>query len=277
MKHILVATDLSPRSDRAVERAFRLAADSGSGLTVATITDDAMPARLVEIMSAETESHLKAHCDHLSEATGAAYTSVVRQGDASTALPEIAGEVGADLIVLGLHRKRPMFDSIRETTLERVVRLSAQPVLLVREMADEPYTSIMAATDFSPASTAAINAAHRIAPAADIHAVHVVHVPVSIRTETDPRADIGIGFIRDAEDSRDRWMDVSPLPANMPPPEIKTGGLSSVFDGEIATRRPDLIAVGAHARFSLTHPMLGSFARALLREPPTDIVIAKPA
>lgn len=277
MKHILVATDLSPRADRAVDRAFHLAAESGAALTVISITDDAMPDRLVEVMSTETKNHLKAHCDRLADETGKTYSTAVRQGDPSTEIPEIASEVGADLIVLGLHRKRQFFDTIRETTLERVVRHCAHPVLLVRELADEAYQTILAAADFSPASTAAINAAHAIAPGASLHGLHVVHVPVSVRTETDPRADIGVGFVRDAEDARDRWMDISPLPPTLPAPEIKTGGLTSVFDAEIARLRPDLIAVGAHARFSLTHPVLGSFARELLRHPPADILIAKPA
>ena len=276
MKHILVATDLSPRADRAVGRAFRLADAQGARLTVLTVMDDAMPDRLAKVMQPETEAHLKSFCDSLSDDGRIAHVTRVAQGDPSHVIPEVATSIAADLVVLGLHRTRGFLDTVRETTLERTLRVTAQPVLLVRDPVDHDYATVLAAVDFSPASSAAIGAAHRLAPAATIHGFHAVAVaiPRGGQFDSPPTTDHNL---RDAEDARARWMDVTALPAGMAPPAIRAGGLEAVFDAEFARLKPNLVAVGAHARFSLTHRMLGSLALQLMRDPPADLLVAKPS
>lgn len=276
MKHILAATDLSPRADRAVGRAFRLAEAHGARLTVLTVMDDAMPDRLAKIMLPETEAHLKTFCESLSDDGRIAHVTRVSQGDPSHIIPETATNIGADLVVLGLHRKRGFLDAIRETTLERTLRLTAQPVLLVRDPAYHDYATVLAAVDFSPASTAAIGAAHALAPDATIHGFHAVPVAIPRRGQFDPLPATEHN-LRDAEDARARWMDVTALPGGMAPPEILTGGLDAVFDAEFARLKPHLVAIGAHDRFSLTHRMLGRLARELVRDPPSDLLVAKPS
>lgn len=276
MKHILAATDLSPRADRAVGRAFRLADAHGARLTVLTVMDDAMPDRLAKVMQPETEAHLKTFCDSLSDDGRIGYATRVAKGDPSHVIPDTASEIGADVVVLGLHRKRAFLDTIRETTLERTLRMTAQPVLLVRDPADHDYASVLAAVDFSPAATAAIGAAHALAPAATIHGFHAVPVAIPRKGQFDPLPATG-NHVRDAEDARARWMDMTALPGGMAPPAICAGGLEAVFDAEFARLKPDLVAVGAHARFSLTHRMLGSLALQLMRDPPADLLVAKPS
>jgi nucleotide-binding universal stress UspA family protein len=275
MKHILVATDLSPRADRAVGRAFRLADAHGARLTVLTVMDDAMPDRLAKVMRPETEAHLKSFCDSLSDDSRIAHVTRVAQGDPSQVIPETAAVIGADLVVLGLHRTRGFLDAIRETTLERTLRLTMEPVLLVRDPADHDYATVLAAVDFSPASTAAIGAVHRLAPAATIHGFHAVPVEIPRGGKFDPLPTTDHDM-RDAEDARARWMDITALPGGMAPPRILSGGLDAVLDAEVARLKPQLIAVGAHARFSLTHRMLGSLARDLVRDPPADLLVARP-
>ncbi|MGI1661193.1 universal stress protein [Palleronia sp. KMU-117] len=276
MTHILAATDLSPRADRAVERAFQLAAAHGAALTVLTVLDDAMPERLAKVMMPETRGHLTAFCDSLSDGGRIGYEAKVLQGDPSHLIPETARVLQADLIALGLHRRRPFMDTLRETTLERTVRLAAAPVLLVRNHPEGDYARILAAVDFSPASAAAIRVAHRLAPGATIRGVHAVQIPLVSYSPNDPRSEAAAGFVRDAEDASARWMDLTALPPTLTKPEIRAGALSTVLGSELAALRPDLLALGAHARLGIAHRMLGSFALELVRDPPTDLLIATP-
>lgn len=276
MKHILAATDLSPRADRAVERAFQLASAHGAALTVLTVLDDAMPERLAKVMMPETRGHLTAFCDSLSDDGRIAYEAKVLQGDPSHLIPETAKVLQADLIALGLHRKRPFLDTLRETTLERTVRLAAVPVLLVRNHAEGDYATILAAVDFSPAATAAIRAAHHLAPGATIRGVHAVQPSLAGLSPQDTGSKTGPGALRDAEDARARWMDLTALPSTMTPPEVRAGALSAVVGSELSALRPDLLTLGAHARLGIAHRMLGSFALELVRDPPTDLLIATP-
>lgn len=276
MKHILAATDLSPRADRAVARAFRMAGETGAALTVLTITDEDIPEPLASRLRPETEAHLTQVCDSLSQNGTIGYEARIEAGDPLIDIPRIASEIGADIVVMGTHRRRAFLDAFRETTLERVVRLSAPTVLLIRDDADHAYERVLAPVDFSPAAAAALTAAHAIAPKASIRAFHAVHVPFTGYAEGDPRGRSGVSFLRQAEEARRIWLDLTPLPTGVAAPEIVEGAIGSVFAEELARNTPQLIAVGAHARHGMADMVLGSFARDLVRDPPADLLIAKP-
>ena len=276
MKHILAATDLSPRADRAVERAFRMAGETGAALTVLTVTDEDIPEPLASRLRPETEAHLRQICDGLSQGGAIPFEAKVIAGDPSVDIPRIASEVGADIVLMGTHRRRAFLDAFRETTLERVVRLSAPTVLLIREPADHAYGRVLAALDFSPAASAALAAARWVAPQAEIRAFHAVHVPFTGYAEGDPRGASGTRFLREAEAARRRWLDINPLPDGVAVPEILEGALGGVFGAELSRTAPNLIALGAHARHGIADMVLGSFTRDLVRDPPADLLIAKP-
>ena len=276
MKHILAATDLSPRADRAVERAFRMARDTGAALTVLSITDEDIPEPLASRLLPETEAHLLQFCESLSQDGAIPFKTKVVAGDPSVDIPRIAKEVGADMVLMGTHRRRAFLDAFRETTLERVVRLSAPTVLLIREHADHDYERVLAAVDFSPAASAALAAAHAVAPKADIRAFHAVHVPFTGYADGDPRGASGASFLHEAEEARQRWLDAAPLPEGVAVPDIVEGALGGVFGAELGRTNPHLIALGAHARHGIADLVLGSFARDLVRDPPADLLIAKP-
>ena len=76
-----------------------------------------------------------------------------------------------DLIVLGRHRPSSALQDILGTTVDRVLRLGGIPVLAVRRKAEQPYTSILVAVDFSSASRRALEHAVRWFPDARIEAV----------------------------------------------------------------------------------------------------------
>jgi nucleotide-binding universal stress UspA family protein len=272
MRHILAATDLSPRSDRAVERAFRLAGRLGARLTVFTAVDDAMPARLARVMLTETEGHLTAFCERLSDGGRIRFETRVTQGDPVELVPDTVIAEEADLLILGLHRRRAYLEGLRETTLERALRLAGVPVLLVRNPASDDYRKVLAAVDFSPAATAAIRAAHALAPDAAIHGIHAVEPSIALALSGTTPA----GTLADAQAACDRWMDRTPLPPEMARPEIRQGERSPVFLAELGHVTPDLVAVGAHARRGLVHRRLGSFALELLGDPPADVLFALP-
>lgn len=276
MKHILAATDLSPRSDRAVERAFRIAQETGATLTVLTVTDEDIPEPLASRLRPETEAHLRQFCESLSQGGAIPFETRVVAGDPPSDIPRIASEVEADIVVMGTHRRRAFLDAFRETTLERVVRLSAPTVLLIREDAGHVYDRVLAAVDFSPAASAALAAAHAVAPQADIRAFHAVHVPLTGYADGDPHGASGASVLHEAEEARRRWLDTHPLPDGVAVPEIVDGALGGVFGAELSRTDPHLIALGAHARHGIADLVLGSFTRDLVRDPPADLLIAKP-
>ncbi|WP_299042500.1 universal stress protein [uncultured Tateyamaria sp.] len=273
---VLVATDLSARSDRAVRRAAQIARDHGARLRVMTVLDDAMPADLIAMVHDRTQSTI-AHfvasaCD------GVDVTVDVQPGDPTTAIVQ-ACTADVDLLVMGTHRARAILDAIRETTMQRIARLTATPVLLVTDRADHPYAKVVAACDFSPASSAALRLAHLIAPAAHITPVHTLHIPYAGRlSHSTAAADaIEASFRHEAESAARTWLERETLPTqHMADLEIIPGSPMQILHGKVDHAGVDLITVGAHGRVGAARSLLGSLATDLMRDPPCDVLIARP-
>lgn len=275
MTRILVATDLSPRADRAVARAFRLADAHKAALTVLMVMDHDFPERVLSVLRTEALDHLNSFCEAQSGAASVDWTARIDTGDPAKDIQSVAKDIDADLIVLGLHRRRVMLDSLRETTLEYVVRHIRKPVLLVASQADEAYERVLTAVDFSPASTAALQAVRIWAPDAEVRAFHAVFTGMGRADQRDPDHIMAKAILNETRSSMDAWIADGGLPEGLAEPDIIDGALGAVFDAEMVKRKPNLIAFGAHARHGLAHGMLGGFARSLVRDPPTDLLIAR--
>ena len=179
--------------------------------------------------------------------------------------------------MLGLHRRRAFFDTFRETTLEHLVRTSTRPVLLVASPSDHDYTHAVAAVDASPAATAALEAARQWAPGAAIFSFHAVYTGLGGSMARDPESIMGKALLDDTRAQIRAWAEAGGLPEGVAEPEVIDGALNAVFASELTTRSADLVIIGAHARHGLAHRVLGGFARELVRDPPTDLLIGKPA
>lgn len=273
---ILVATDMSPRSDRAVRRAAQIARDHDAALTVMTVLDDAMPQDLIKALHAKARATLERFVASVYDEVNV--TIRAEPGDPTTDILRACSD-NVDLLVMGTHRMRPFLDAIRETTMQRIVRRTATPVLLVTDRADHPYARIIAACDFSPASSGAMRMAHALAPTATIQPIHALHVPYSGRLAQHKAAGDAIeaSFRHEAESAAKTWLHDEELPTpQMTDLEILPGAAYPILQGKISAGDIDLIAVGAHGRVGAARSLLGSLATDLMRDPPCDVLIARP-
>lgn len=87
---------------------------------------------------------------------------LVLKGDPYSEILDAAEERDDDMIVMGIPRKRRFLESLRGTTLERVLRASTRPVLSVRQPVRGPYTRVIFATDMSETSAFALQTAQRL-------------------------------------------------------------------------------------------------------------------
>lgn len=274
MRVFLVATDLSERSDRAVRRALRLARQHEAACHVLHVVDDALPRDMAETIRDGAQERLRRFVASQPDGEGAEVAVLI--GDPLVTIAEQARARNADLVVFGLHRPRPFLDIACETTVERMIRLSRRPALLVHDMADHDYARILAPVSFSGACATALDTARKLAPEAEISAFHAVHLPFAGLTHEHPGGTMDRELTAEAEEARHAWCAAQGLPEELCAVTPVTGSLGEVMDRQIAAFKPDLIALGAHTRgrFS-THP-LGSFAAALLRDPPVDLLLAHP-
>lgn len=274
MKTFVVATDLSERSDRAVRRAIRLARKHDAACHVLHVVDVALPADMAEGLRAEVETRLRRFVDAQPGGTAAKVAAVT--GDPLVTIAQEARRLEADIVLFGLHRSRPFLDNLRETTVERMVRMSRRPALLVRDPADHDYARILAPVSFSGACATALSAARRLAPQAEISAVHAVYLPFAGLTREHPGGAMDTELTAEAEATRGEWCTAQGLPEELCVVTPISGSLGEVIDRHIRSFKPDMIALGAHTRSRFSTHSLGSFAAALLHDPPTDILLAHP-
>ena len=149
VRNILAATDLTPRDDRVIRSAARLAHAFSAQLHVVFVAPP---------WEGETEAR------HLAELTEQVRRCLGDEEEVDAAvvydrpfhgLLVHAASVGADLIVLGAHRGSGTSARWRGTTAERVVRSADVPCLVVDEELTLPVRHVGVSTDFSPASRGA--------------------------------------------------------------------------------------------------------------------------
>ena len=274
MKSIVVATDMSPRSDRALERALFLATERGARLHVVSVVDDALPEDMVDQLRESVTERLQAY---LSRQPGTDQATVtVLAGDPVEQVNAFAIDKEADLLVMGLHRARRVFDQLRETTSERIAAASLAPVLIARNMVEGDYTTALALVSFSDACAAALRAASIVAPKAGMTSFHAMLVPFAGLTGESHVSEMAQAVRRETEAKRDAWLAKSAVPGAYPLPEIVTGSVTQALHDKIASITPDLLVLGTHTR-SLALHRLGGFAADLLREPPTDLLLSPPS
>ncbi len=259
MTTILVASDLTDRSAPAIARAVLLAATLPARLVAVTALDPDADGATV----AAARPALLAALAARPEAAGVDYAAEAYLGPPDQAIPAAAAAVGAELLVLGLHRPR-VLDTLRLTTMERMLAAARCPVLLARAPAPAPYARILALTAFGPSCAAAILAARRLAPAARMQLLHAQSLSLADRLHPDRAA-------AEAAEAAAVW--AARLPPEVPAPMIVPGGLHELLALAVEEFRPDLLALGASSR---SDPgALGHHVRDLIRDPPADVLVAR--
>ena len=257
---ILVPTDLSARSDLAVRRAFRLAAQHGASIQLCHVIDDAAPLDLHdEIRKAAEKS--------LTQFTGSLDASVpctidVVEGDPTADIVARIENDKPDLVVMGTHRPRAFLDALRETTVQRIIRLTSRPVLLVTDRDDHDYDRIVAATDFSPGATAAIIKADAVSPNSVISPVHAFHVPYSGMLARDAQGGDAVArsFQAEAKQADTAWRSATTLPGACEETSFVRGNPYIALVDFTRASGATLIAAGAHGRVGQRRALLGSLA-----------------
>ena len=143
-KHILVPTDFSASSQRALDTAVSLAVAFGAKLTITHACE--IPGYAYVGMMAPPIDYLtplREAGDSLLQKTLASVrdrvpdvTAALRIGAPWQQTLEVAKEVGADLIVMGTHGRSGLALAFMGSVAEKVVRMSPIPVLTLR--AEDP-------------------------------------------------------------------------------------------------------------------------------------------
>lgn len=278
---ILAATDLSTRSSRALRRAGLLAQSSGAELTLVHVVDDDQPPALIEIETREVERILLEQISAVPELRGIRCRPAVVAGDAFDGILRTAGSTGADLIVMGSHRKQLLRDIFVGTTIERVIRTGPYPVLMVNDEVEGPYGRALAAVDMSEASAHAIRTALSLGI---IDAAHLTFVHAFTPLAKGKLSGLQRETIDDyvaserlqATNELITFLNENELDAQRRPWRVEEGFPFEVISSVVKAMMPGLLVIGTHGRSGIAKALLGSVTEEVLRSLDLDILAVPP-
>ena len=286
IRRFLAATDFSAGGQQAARRAARLAATLGAGLAVLHVVEPATLAPLRGLLDPgrdfgraireQAEIQLAALVQELERQHGVVVQGALGSGEVLGAINAAAAD--ADVLVLGARGESPVRDFLLGTTAERLVRLACRPALVVRSDPTAGYSRVLAATDFSPASEAALQVALRLAPGARLHLLHCYDVLFEGKLRLAGASDAEIQRCRDHELAGARQQAESlALRVNdgRPIDIILRRGDARVELLQVAAELgADLIAVGKKGRSQVGDALLGSLTSCALTQADCDVVMA---
>ena len=154
MNRLIVATDFSPRSDRAIRRSSLLAHKLGISLTLVHVIDADRPDEMIASDRAAASAMLEKHARTLQNNDGIDADWTLKVDDVHAGILAAADEISADLIIIGPHRSR-IRDIFVGTTAERVVRRTTRALLIAVETPASHHRKALLALDFDDASKSA--------------------------------------------------------------------------------------------------------------------------
>ena len=165
LANILVATDFSPTSTRAVDYAVSLARRFGSRVYVTHIIGYAghgvmepdLGAAPAETLRLQAEKNAQA-LEESGRLFGVPYEVVIEEGTLWPALEQLIQQKKIDLVVVGTHGASGVLKVLTGSSAEAIFRQARIPVLTVGpEAKQDPlfeaeYKTILCATDFGPSA-----------------------------------------------------------------------------------------------------------------------------
>ena len=316
-RRILLATDFSPHAEVAKQIASCLARLDGAELWALTVLEpveeplslaeeppeipawkwEKKVARMQERLKAEKRRKLDQNVADL-RAQGLTVHEMVREGDPDKEILAAAAEIGADVIVMGSHSRRNLWDVVMGNVAQRVAERAPCPVIIVSHRPPHPGAETpkryLLATDFSPHAQLAEQVALALARArgenrklwvlaviepgretallpafsGDAPDADVVEMEESLRT--DAEATVQERLVQErlhaiAADAQAQGVTVETLVRRgNPAKEI----LKAAIDIEA-----DMIVMGSHSQHSLLDKLMGNTPAAVAKRAPCPVLV----
>lgn len=279
MDRILVATDFSPRSDRALRRATLIARQVGASLTLAHVVDADQPDWLIASDRAKAYEILGETAHTLRTSDQISADPLVQVDDVHSGILNAAASVGADLIVLGPHRRR-LSDVFVGTTVERVVRRTQLPLLVAVQPPSAPYGRTILALDFDEASKSAGRAALALGifDNTEVIVMHAFDAPAARMLRRSNETPEAVDHYVESE----RRLAVGALNAlvaelALPPTRQRVAAVigtpaRSILECALS-EDAHLIVLGTNQRKGFTRLLIGSVTEDVIREQHRDVLI----
>lgn len=278
---ILVATDLSARSDRALDRAAFLAGHWQVPLVVLNVIETTGAPGQAEPLPSWKQPTDRVNAARKTIAAdlgniAVKTTIIVEEGDPVDAIMRTAEKENCGLIVIGTARNEFLAMLGLGRTVDGLIRHSHVPLLVVKKRARETYRNVVVATDFSESSRHALEAAIRFFPRQPLTVFHAYEPPMS-GLMSDPDA-----YRREyravAEQDCAAFLKGTELlkgERQSPHVLIECGPPGQLLREYVNDKAVDLVVLGSHGRSAVFDVLIGSVAKQLLDDLPCDALVIR--
>jgi nucleotide-binding universal stress UspA family protein len=203
-------------------------------------------------------------------------TVVIEQGDPVEAILRTAQAEDCDLVITGIARDELLGRFSLGRTVDRLLRCSRAPLLVVKDRARRPYRHIVVATDFSDASRHALEAAARFFREQRLTVFHAYDPPMSglmadaasyRREYRKISAQDCEAFLQGIKKRGDNWLDPHVL--------IECGAPDHLLRDYVRDRDVDLVVLGTHGRGALFEVFIGSVAKQIMHDLPCGTLVIR--
>jgi nucleotide-binding universal stress UspA family protein len=265
---IVVATDFKPRSDRAVDRAVRLARETGRELVVVHAVEDPDIAR--------TGPSLEDRVASVMPEDAGDYRCLFPEGSAPRAIAQAVEDEDPFCVVIGVARYNSVGDFFLGTAVDMLLRRSPYPVLVAKERPRAAYEHIVIGTDLSDASKRGVEAAVRMFPQAQLHLVHAFHVPYEAWQNAEYVREELAASAQEKCDGFTEQLDVSAACREKMTMELVEGLPLTAINMTIRKYDAHLCALTSHGYGGLRQALIGSTVSDLLKTLTIDTLVVHP-
>ncbi|RXH00316.1 universal stress protein [Bradyrhizobium vignae] len=279
---IVAATDFSTRSHRALRQAGLLARARRAELHLVHVVDEDQPDDLVRMEEREAQRVLVEQIWSMPELHDARCHPIVITGHPFDGILRASAAVGADLIVMGAHRKQFLRDIFTGTTIERVVRGGKYPVLMVNNEAQRHYERVLVPVDMSETSADAIRFGLSAGFLEDGSTLLHAFSPVAKRRllSSGASSDVISGYVdserHGAMEEMSSFLVANEFDAQRWSLRVDEGVPMQVIARAVAEKRPDMLVMGTHSRSGLLRALIGSVTEEVLRSLNVDVLVVPP-
>jgi len=283
MKTIMVATDFSERSDRALRRATLLARQFEATMLMVHVVDDDQPRRIVDAERDEATTLLRQMAATLRDVDGVTCETRVILASPFVGIAQAVADATPDLLVIGPHRRQVLRDVFIGTTAERTIRSVDCPILMVNATPAGHYTHVLQTTDLSDGSRDALLRFQSLGLAAHARTslLHIFDAPAlrlafSHSIPQDDQKHYLEDEQRDAALELARFLSSTEL---VPPRQIVRYEASPAQHEILKVaheEQADLVVMSTHGRSGLAKMLIGSVTEQVLRTAQIDILAIPP-
>jgi nucleotide-binding universal stress UspA family protein len=276
---VLLAHDLTGRSEIAFVRAARLTLEREGHLTILHVIGSELPAAVIEAQRACAKIYLETEVRRWLGRRKLSYHIDIGVGDPASAIAARAQAHDVNLVVTGRHRRRTFVDTFIAATVERLLRQMQRPTLVVSNSNQSPYRRVLIPIDFTDASAARIQFAATFLPQASLHLLHTYKrrfqdyvAPPSLTFSQEDSGEFSRPIGQQPKQGLSRLIETLGLGERRPLVTIENGDALALVKEELARQKTDLLVVGTRARSGIEHAPINSGPEAILRSSPCDIL-----